>query len=89
MNRGVVACAEIDSARHVRAAWLRPTMQLAPGVLRPDSSARAAVLVDSLSAIDFPSTGVIVGADGVLRRRVVADSAPAPSLPPRPRGRRQ
>jgi hypothetical protein len=89
MNRGVVACADIDSARHVGAAWLRPTMQLAPGVLRTDSSARAAALVDSLSAIDFPTTGVLVGPDGVLRRRVMVDSVPAPSLPPRPRGRRR
>ena len=87
MNRGMVACVEIDSARHVHSAWLRPTMQLAPGVLRPDSSLRAAVLVDSLSAIDFPSTGVLVGPDGVLRRRLVGDSVPAPALPPRPRGR--
>jgi hypothetical protein len=89
MNRGVVACAEIDSARHVRGAWLRPTMQLAPGVLRPDSTGRAAVLVDSLSAIDFPVTGVLVGADGVLRRRPAADSVPAPPVPLRPRGRRR
>ena len=87
MNRGTVACAEIDSARHVRTAWLRPTMQLAPGVLRSDSAARAAILVDSLSAIDFPSTGVLVGIDGVLRRRVVVDSMPAPPVPLRPRGR--
>jgi hypothetical protein len=64
-------------------------MQVAPGVLRPDSSARAAVLVDSLSAIDFPSTGVLVGPDGMLRRRVIVDSLPAPSQPPRPRGRRR
>ena len=89
MNRGVVACAEIDSARHVRSAWLRPTMQLAPGVLRPDSLARAVVLVDSLSALDFPSTGVLVEPDGVLRRRMVVDSMPAPPVPIRPHGRRR
>ena len=76
MNRGAVVCADIDSARHVRAAWMRPTMQLAPGVLRVDTTARAAVLVDSLSALDFPTTGVLVGTDGVLRRRVAADSTP-------------
>jgi poly-gamma-glutamate capsule biosynthesis protein CapA/YwtB (metallophosphatase superfamily) len=78
MNRGAVACAEIDSARHVRAAWLRPTMQLAPGVLRVDSTARAAALVDSLSALDFPITGAWVRADGVLRRRAIVDSLPIP-----------
>ena len=74
MNRGVVACADIDSARHVRAAWLRPTVQLAPGILRPDSTARAAALMDSLSALDFPITGARIGADGVLRRRAPLDS---------------
>ncbi|HEY2376901.1 MAG TPA: CapA family protein [Gemmatimonadaceae bacterium] len=89
MNRGAVACADIDSARHVRAAWLRPTMQLAPGVLRVDTLARATVLVDSLSALDFPTTGVLVGVDGVLRRRPVADSVSTPPRPvsvPAPRG---
>jgi hypothetical protein len=84
MNRGAVACAEIDSARHVRGALLRPTMQLAPGVLRVDTTARAAVLVDSLSAIDFPTTGVLVGVDGVLRRRAPADSLRPPSAPEPP-----
>jgi hypothetical protein len=82
MNRGVVACADIDSARHVRAAWLRPTMQLAPGVLRPDSTARATVLVDSLSAIDFPVTGVSVGMDGVVRRRAPLDTTDVPTRSP-------
>ena len=82
MNRGVVACADIDSARHVRAAWLRPTMQLAPGVLRTDSTARATVLVDSLSAIDFPVTGISVGVDGLVRRRAPADSTDVPTRSP-------
>ena len=91
MNRGVVACADIDSARHVRAAWLRPTMQLAPGILRVDTSARAAVLIDSLSAIDFPITGAQLGRDGVVRRRVPPDSLPtaAPPLGTRPLRRRR
>jgi hypothetical protein len=77
MNRGVVACAEIDSARSVRTAWLRPTMQLAPGVLRVDPTLRAATLIDSLSSLDFPSTGVTVDANGFLRRRATADSVSA------------
>lgn len=83
MNRGAVACADIDSSRHVRAAWLRSTMQLAPGVLRVDTTARAALLVDSLSAIDFPLTGAQIGIDGVLRRRSLADSLPVPTPPRR------
>jgi hypothetical protein len=68
MNRGAVACAAIDSAGHVGEAELRSTMQLAPGVLRPDSTERAARLVDSLSILDFPSTGARVGAGGKLAR---------------------
>lgn len=69
LNRGTVACADIDSVRHVRSAWLRPTVQLAPGVLRPDSTNRAAALMDSLSGLDFPETGASIGLDDVLRRR--------------------
>lgn len=75
LNRGTVACADIDSVRHVRSAWLRPTVQLAPGVLRPDSTNRAAALMDSLSALDFPVTGASIGLDGVLRRRSAAEAA--------------
>ena len=68
-NRGVVACATIDSARHVSSAELRSTVQVWPGVLRADSTNRAWKLVDSLSALDFPRTGVTVDASGNLRRR--------------------
>jgi hypothetical protein len=74
LERGTVACAEIDAARHVRSAWLRPTVQLAPGILRPDSTNRAAMLMDSLSALDFPVTGASIGLDDVLRRRSPADT---------------
>jgi hypothetical protein len=75
LDRGAVACADIDSVWRVRSAWLRPTVQLAPGILRPDSTNRAAVLMDSLSALDFPSTGAAIGGDDVLRRRATGDSA--------------
>jgi hypothetical protein len=68
-NRGVVACASIDSARSVSAAELRPTMQLWPGVLQADSTNRAWRLIDSLSAIDFPRTGVGVDSSGMIFRR--------------------
>ena len=86
---GDVACVEIDSAQHVRSAHLRPTMQLSAGVLRPDSTARAATLIDSLSALDFPLTGVLVSVDGTLRRRSAPDSVAAVPQPlaPRPRSR--
>ncbi|MEP6491382.1 MAG: CapA family protein [bacterium] len=68
-NRGAVACATIDSANHVSHAELRPTMQLWPGVIRPDASHRAWTLVDSLSALDFPRTGATVDANGGLGKR--------------------
>src|SRR4029078_6672054 len=40
MKRGGVGCGTIDSARAVSGAEVRSTMQLAPGVLRPDSTRR-------------------------------------------------
>jgi hypothetical protein len=77
LNRGAIACVSIDSARHVSAAELHSTVQLAPGVLRIDSTARAAVLVDSLSALDFPESGARVGPDG----RFLRDTGSAPGAP--------
>ncbi|MDQ3950835.1 MAG: CapA family protein [Gemmatimonadota bacterium] len=68
-NRGAVACVTIDSARHVSEAELRSTVQPAPGVLSADPSERAVVIVDSLSALDFPRTGVRVFPGGVIGRR--------------------
>ncbi|HEY6826798.1 MAG TPA: CapA family protein [Gemmatimonadaceae bacterium] len=68
-DRGAVACVTIDSARHVAAAELRPTMQKWPGVLQLDSSRRAWKLVDSLSALDFPRSGVAVDSLGRLIKR--------------------
>lgn len=67
MNRGVVACVDIDG-RQVVGAELRPTVQLAPGVVLLDPSRRALKLVDSLSVLDFPLTGARVDAWGELRR---------------------
>lgn len=84
MNRGAVACATIDTTGRVAAAELRSTFQRAPGVLRADGSARAAMLIDSLSALDFPTTGLRVRPNGVV---VVPKSEPvvgAPSQAARP-----
>ena len=67
MKRGVVACVDL-SGRSVVGAELRPTVQIAAGIVRPDLSRRATRLVDSLSVLDFPATGARVGADGELRR---------------------
>jgi len=67
MNRGVVACVDVAD-RQVVGAELRPTVQLAPGVLRRDGAARALTLIDSLSTLDFPVTGARVDGSGELRR---------------------
>ncbi len=67
-NRGAIACAVLDASGAVTEAVLRSTVQRAPGVADVDPSGRAAFLVDSLSRLDFPGTGVVVGAEGVLQR---------------------
>jgi hypothetical protein len=78
-NRGAVLCATIDRTGRASAAELRPTMQLAPGVLRRDPTRRALALVDSLGRLDFPRTAAHVGADGRLRPRGAGEgSAGAP-----------
>jgi hypothetical protein len=68
-NRGAVLCATIDRRGRASEAELRPTMQLAPGVLRRDARARATTLVDSLGRLDFPATAARVGRNGRLRAR--------------------
>jgi hypothetical protein len=83
-DRAGVAFAVIDSAGHVVSAKLRATTQLFPGVLVPDSTGRAFALVDSLSALDFPRTGVRVLEDGSVGRR----SPPRRSGPARPARRK-
>ncbi len=74
MNRGAIACVDIDSGRVV-AAELRSTVQLAAGVLRPDSTGRAAFLMDSLGRLDFPRTGARVDPAGKLVRPEVPEGA--------------
>lgn len=69
INRGVVACVDLDG-RSVVGAQLRPTVQVAPGIVRLDPTWRAIQLIDSLSALDFPLTGARVDAWGDLVRRV-------------------
>jgi len=71
MNRGVVACLDIDGPRKVRAATLASTIQIAPGVVLWDWSGRSAAIIDSLSRLDFPATGITVTPDGIVGRRPV------------------
>lgn len=82
MNRGAVACATVDSAGFVSAPELRSTMQLAPGVLQSDSTRRTMTLVDSLSGLDFPKTGVTVDSLGIVGRRSTLTEEPAMPVMP-------
>jgi hypothetical protein len=75
-NRGVIACATIDSAGHVSDAELRATMQVWPGVFALDPTHRAWVLIDSLSALDFPRTGGRVDSTGRLGKRTIRIQKP-------------
>jgi hypothetical protein len=68
INRGVVACVDL-AERRVIGAELRPTVQLVPGLVIRDSTRRAITLIDSLSALDFPMTGVRIDGWGDLQRR--------------------
>src|SRR5206468_11118918 len=47
MNRGVVACIDLNR-RQVVGAELRPTVQVAPGIVERDGAGRALRLIDSL-----------------------------------------
>ena len=75
-NRGAVLCATLDQSGRTRDAELRPTRQLAPGVMRADPSGRARSLVDSLGRLDFPTTGARVRAGGRLEARAITGAAP-------------
>jgi hypothetical protein len=71
MNHGVVACLDIDAPRNVRAATLTSTIQIAPGVVLWDWSARSGSIIDSLSRLDFPGTGISVAPEGTVGRRSI------------------
>lgn len=68
LDRGAIACANLDSEGRVAAAALRPTRLRAPGLVAPDPSGRASWLVDSLSRLDFPATGARVDTTGTVSR---------------------
>lgn len=73
MDRSAVLCATLDSIGHPHAVVLRPTRQVDAGIVRTDiKRRRALVLVDSLSRLDFPRTGVAVDREtGEVTKRVV------------------
>lgn len=72
MNRGAVACLDILGPRRVGSASIASTVQIAPGVVLWDWNARSAALIDSLSRLDFPETGILVAPDGTVGRRGLA-----------------
>ena len=74
MSRGAVACLEIAGPRRVRSARLNSTIQIAPGVVLPDVLGGSGALIDSLSRLDFPKTGILVEPDGSIGRRPTPDS---------------
>jgi hypothetical protein len=79
-NAGVVMCATLDSLGAPGHVLLESTTQISEGIVRADSSGRARVLLDSLSSLDFPSTGATVDWTGAVQRRTVSP-VPADSLP--------
>lgn len=85
MNRGAVACFEI-AGRRVHSATLASTVQIAPGVVLWDWSARSAAIIDSLSRLDFPRSAISVDADGTIGRPAPAPlpaAVPVRKRPPR------
>ena len=79
LNRGAIACADLDSAGGVAYAELRPTRQIVSVGVRPDSAGTASTLVDALGQQDFPATAARVTPDGVLVRPAPAGSERPPS----------
>ncbi len=68
-DRGGIACTSIDGIGRASHASFHPTYQIPPGIVDADPSARGASLVDSLSYLDFPTTGARVLPDGNIERR--------------------
>lgn len=87
INRGAVACADL-AGQSVVGADLRPTVQLAPGVVMQDPSGRALRLIDSLSRLDFPVTGIRVDQWGELRRTAEPSDTLSPPMRQPGRGER-
>jgi len=67
LNRGGTLCATLSDGGVVDVRF-RPTYQHTAGILAPDPTARAVWLVDSLSQLDFPATGVRFNVEGVVGR---------------------
>ena len=73
-DRGALLCATLDAGGAVLDAEMRSTRQRAMGHVGADARARAALVADSLSRLDFPWTAARIAGDGTIRR-------PAPHHP--------
>ena len=69
MDRGAIGCVLLDPEGRVVHAALRSTRQRPPGLVSRDPFARAALIADSLSRLDFPRTGARVAPEAAVRRR--------------------
>jgi poly-gamma-glutamate capsule biosynthesis protein CapA/YwtB (metallophosphatase superfamily) len=78
MNRGAIACVALGATGQAKDVVLRSTWQVPPGILADDPTGRAAMLVDSLSALDFPATGSVSSGDGRLTAPEPAKPLPSP-----------
>ena len=67
-DRGLVVCADMNAGGRIARAFLRPTRQRGAGNAMPDLSARAIVLADSLSTIDFRGARLRVRVEGEIVR---------------------
>jgi poly-gamma-glutamate capsule biosynthesis protein CapA/YwtB (metallophosphatase superfamily) len=63
-DRSGVLCADLDDGGAIVSAEFRSTMQVPPGLVRADPAGIGAGLLDSLSRLDFPETGLRVAAEG-------------------------
>lgn len=65
-DRGLVGCADVAPNGKVLRAVMRPTRQREPGVVEPDRRARAILLADSLSRLDFRDSLLKVGIEATI-----------------------
>jgi hypothetical protein len=77
MNRGAIACVALSPGGTAKEVVLRSTRQVPPGIVAEDPTGRAAGLVDSLTALDFPETGPVSWGSGRLTAPRSADSIPS------------
>lgn len=68
MNRGAIACISLGETGGPADPRVISTYQDYPGHVRRDNAKRAIALMNSLSAFDFPPTGIFLDSAGNLKR---------------------